>query len=154
MSLYQEKVLIQNFIVMWLLFLQSASVALHTEYHVSVSSEIYISISYFSHFFIVVQVQLSPFSPHRSSPPHWLPPPNLNRTPLWFVHGSFIHVPWQPSLFFPPLSPSLLPSGYCQFVLYFNVSHYILLPYFFCWLGSTYRWDHMIFFFHCLAYFT
>ena len=24
----------------------------------------------------------------------------------------------------------------------------------FCWLGSTYRWDHMVFVFHRLAYFT
>ena len=41
-----------------------------------------------------------------------------------------------------------------QFVLKFNVSGYILLAYWFCWLGPTYRWDHMVFVFYCLAYFT
>ena len=57
-------------------------------------------------------------------------------------------------LFFPPLFPLPLPSGYCQFVLYFNVSACILLACLFCWLHSTYRWDHMVFVFHHLAYFT
>ena len=56
--------------------------------------------------------------------------------------------------FFPPLSSSLHPSGHCQFVLYFHVSGSILLICLFCGLGSTYRWDHMVFVFHCLAYFT
>ena len=42
---------------------------------------------------------------------------------------------------FPCIIPSHLPSGYCQFVLNFNVSGYILLACLFCWLGSTYRWD-------------
>ena len=70
-------------------------------------------------FLIVVQLQLSPFShPH-------LPPSILTR--FSFVHGSFIHVLWWPFPFFPPLFLSFLPSGYCQFVLYFNVSGYILL---------------------------
>ena len=45
---------------------------------------------------------------------------------------------------FPLLSPSTLPFRYCQFVLYFHVSGYILLAHLFCWLGSTYRWDRMV----------
>ena len=53
-----------------------------------------------------------------------------------------------------PCYPSPCPSGYCQFALYFNVTGYILLACLFCWLGSTYRWDHMVFVFHHLAYFT
>ena len=38
----------------------------------------------FSTFFIVVQVQLSPFSPHNSAPPKPSPPPHLGPTPFWF----------------------------------------------------------------------
>ena len=56
--------------------------------------------------------------------------------------------------FFPFFSLSPLPSGHCQFVPYFHVSSYILLTCLFYWLGSNYRWDHMVFVFHCLAYFT
>ena len=70
-----------------------------------------------------------------------------------FAHVSFIHVPENPSLS-PHNCPLPLPSGYCQFGLYFNVSGYILLACLFCWLGSTYRWNHMVFVFHHQAYFT
>ena len=38
--------------------------------------------------------------------PH-LPPSTL--LPFGFVHGSFIHVPWQPFPFFHPLSPTPTP---------------------------------------------
>ena len=55
--------------------------------------------------------------------------------------------------FFSPLSCSSLPSGYCHFVLYFHVSGSILLTCFFCELDSN-RWDHRIFVFYHLAYFT
>ena len=57
-------------------------------------------------FFIVVQLQLSPLSPQYSLPPY---PPHLPHslrpapTPVVFVHGSFIHVPWRPFPFFPLL---------------------------------------------------
>ena len=37
-----------------------------------------------------------------------------------------------PSPFFPPLSPSLLSSGHCQFLLNFSVSGSILLACLFC----------------------
>ena len=86
---------------------------------------------------------------HPSPLPHSILPPTVV-----FAHGSFITVPWWPFSFFSQLSPLPLPSGYCQFVLNFNVSGYILLAYLFCWLGSTYTWDHMVFIFHHLAYFT
>ena len=99
--------------------------------------------------FIVVQVQLSPFSCHQFPTPH-LPPSIL--PPFDFVRGSFIHVPWRPFSFFPLLSPFPLPSGYCQLVLYFNVFGHILLACLLCWLGSTYRWGHTVFVFHCLTY--
>ena len=42
-------------------------------------------------FFIVVQLQLSPFPPHYSPLPYPLPPPTFNPLPAVHVHGSFIH---------------------------------------------------------------
>ena len=42
-------------------------------------------------------------------------PPSVPH-PIIFVHLSFIHVPW-PFPFFPPLSPSPIPSVYCQFFI-------------------------------------
>ena len=103
--------------------------------------------------FIVVQVQMSPFPPHHSPHPSYPYFPPLILTPFGFVYVYFIHVPDNPSPF-PPIIPSHLPSGYCQFVLNFNVSGYVLLACLSCWLSSTYRWDHMVFVFHHLAYFT
>ena len=61
-----------------------------------------------------------PYSTHPHLPLSILPQ-------FGFVPGSFIQVPWQAFSFFPWLSPSTLPSGHCQFVLYFNVSVYIFL---------------------------
>ena len=66
-------------------------------------------------FFIVVWIQLS-LIPHHHFP---TPPPTLNPTPLWLC-------PWvlytcsltTLSLLSPLIS---LPSGYCQYVLYFNI---------------------------------
>ena len=58
-----------------------------------------------------------------------------------------------PSPYFPCYPPHA-PFGYCQFVLYFNVSGYILLACLFHWLGSPYRWHHMVFVFYLLVYFT
>ena len=92
----------------------------------------YLFIFYFKNYFIVVQLQLSAFSPHPSIPPQPNPPLSSASTlPLGFVHVSFIVVPENPS----PILPSPLPSGYCQIVLNFNVSGYILFA-FFCWLCS------------------
>ena len=89
----------------------------------------------------------------------------LHPTPAIPTSLSWFHPPWVLSMCplyiffddpssFPPIIPCHHPSGYCQIVLYFNVSGYILLACLFCWLGSTYRWDHMVFVFHHLAYFT
>ena len=83
--------------------------------------------------------------------PH-LPPSILPH--LGFVHGSYIHDPSWLFPFISPLLPTLLPCGYCQVNLYFNASGYTLLASLFCWLGFPYKWDHMVFVFHCLAYFT
>ena len=53
-----------------------------------------------------------------------------------------------------PTMPSPPLSGHIQFILYFQVSGSILLICLICWLGSTYKWDHMVFVFPFLAYFT
>ena len=104
---------------------------------------------FFNCFFfkIIFQVQLYPFS-LQHFPMHPRPPiPTLNTTALWLCLWSFIYTLWQLFLFFPP-SPSSLPSGHSRFVLYFSVSSSFLLICLFCWLGSTYRWDHVVFVFH------
>ena len=84
-------------------------------------------------FFIVVQVQLSPFSPHHSPQLQILPP---DPTLPWFCLCVLYRCSWKPfPIPSPPIIPSHIPSGYCQFVLNFNVSGYILLAYLFYWLG-------------------
>ena len=82
--------------------------------------------------FIVVQVQLSAFSPSTPPQPQPSPPLSPDHNPLGFVHVSFIVVPENPSLSPPPIIPSHLLSGYCPCVLNFNVSGYILLACLFC----------------------
>ena len=94
--------------------------------------------------FIVVWIQLPPFSPHHFPRPHpHLPPPALHPSPLclclWVL---YIWSLMTLSLISPIVSLPA-PLCYCQFVLYFNVSGYIFLACLFCWLGSTYRWDHI-----------
>ena len=96
------------------------------------------------HFIIFVQLQLSPFSPHYSPLPYPLPHLPHSILPLhclcpWVLHTCSLTWPFP---FFPLLFPSLLPSGHCQFILYFHVSGSILFTCLFCWLGSTYQWDH------------
>ena len=75
-------------------------------------------LSFFPHFLIVFQVWLSPFSPHHSplpsSHPHFSPliltPLVLSMCPLYM---------FLKTLPFSPVIPSHLPSGHCQFVLFF-----------------------------------
>ena len=52
--------------------------------------------------------------------------------PLGSVHGFLIHVHLHPFPFFLRLFPFPLPTGYSEFVVYFNVSGYILLVSLFC----------------------
>ena len=113
------------------------------------------SLPFFLSFHFLLLFKYSCLHFHPTMPP--TPPVSSShpRTyPLGVVHVSFIHVPWWSFPYFPPLSLSPIPSDYCQFVLNFNASSYILLACLFCWLGFTYTWDHMVFVFHCLAYFT
>ena len=56
--------------------------------------------------FIVIQLQLSAFSPHPSTPPEPNPPPSpTSALPLDFVHVSFIVVPIIPSPHCPLPTP-------------------------------------------------
>ena len=117
----------------------------------NVSGQVYSSV--LEKIIIIIFLLLFKYSWLHFPSPLPLPPiPTLVPTPFGFVHGSFIHVPWWPFLYFPPLSPFPLPSGYCQFVPYFNVSGSILLICLFCRLGSTYTRDYMVFVFHVLVF--
>ena len=61
---------------------------------------------YLKKIFIVIQLQLSAFYPHPSTPPQPNPPPSPASTlPLDFVHVSFIVVPENPSLHYPLPTP-------------------------------------------------
>ena len=105
------------------------------------------------YYFYCCAITAVPMSPSNSPPPHPLSPLTFNLSlHVVFVHESFICVSWWPFPFLPPLF-SPLPSGDCQFVLYFYVSGSLLLTFLFCWLGSTYRWDHMVFVPHLPVYF-
>ena len=82
-----------------------------------ISSFIYLGFILFLIFFIVVQVQLSlftPTTPHHPSHLYLLP---LILSHFGFAHVYFIHVPWQPSPFFLPLSPPTFPLVIVSFFL-------------------------------------
>ena len=85
--------------------------------------------------------------PHHSPQPPPSAPPTLNPTPLWLCLCVFYTCSSMTLLPFALIISSHLPSGDCQFILNFSVSGYIFLA---CWLGSTYRWDHMVFVCHRL----
>ena len=108
---------------------------------------------FFPLIFIVVQVQLSPCSPqHTPSPTH--PTSHSRSYPCLALSMCPLYLFPDDPYPFSPVIHSHLPSAYCQCVLYFHVCGYILLACLFCWLGSTFGWDHMAFVFHRLAYFT
>ena len=79
--------------------------------YTSISTFFFFLVSlHFIYFFIVIQLQLSAFSPHPSTPSQPIPPPSPTSTlPLDFVLVSFIVAPVNPS----PHYSSPLPSGYC-----------------------------------------
>ena len=88
-------------------------------------------------FFIVVQLQLSPLSPSTlpcptHPPPSTFNPPHPHCLCPWVLYTRSLTWPFP---FCSPLSPSPLPSGHCQFVLYFYTSSSILLACLFHWLG-------------------
>ena len=89
---------------------------------------------HFFPFFKVVLLFKYSFLPF---PPTPLPNPSHPHLPalipsgLGFGHVSFIVASENLSPY-SPIIPSYFPSGYCQIVLNFNVSGYILLACFFC----------------------
>ena len=83
--------------------------------------------------------------PHfHSQFPHCCPCPQA-------IHTCSLSIPFP---LFPPLTPSPLPSGHFQSVPCFHACGSILFSSLFCSLDSSYRWDHMVFLCHWLAYFT
>ena len=98
-------------------------------------------VSFFKFFVLLFTCSCLHF-PATTSP---CPPPTLNPSPLWLCPWVLYTCSLMTFSLLSLIIPSTLPSGHCLFVLYFNVSGYILLPWLFCWLGSTYRWDHMVF---------
>ena len=84
----------------------------------------------------VVSVFPSPLPPLLHRP---LPLPTLHPTPLLLCPCVLYTCSLMTLPLFPPSFPSPTLSGYSQFVLYFNVSGYILLACLFCLSGSTYR---------------
>ena len=103
-----------------------------------------LSLSVFKNCFSIKLCQFCPLCP---PPTHHTPTPTVNPHTVVHAHGSFIHVLWLvPSPSFHH-HPPLLPASHCQSVTRFMP---VVL---FCSLGSSYRWDHIVFVFHWLAYF-
>ena len=118
----------------------------HTHTHTHTPTYVYLFYWWSSTGFSISQLYF-PRPTHTHLPP-------LTFSPCGFVHGPSICALFWPFPFFLMLFFSSLPSGYGQFVLNFRDSGYISLACLFCYLGSTYRWDHMVFVFHNLACFT
>ena len=73
----------------------------------------------------VIQVQLSPFPRHHTPPPP-IPTSHPWTYPLWLCLWVLYTCSLMTFSLFPPIISLPLPSGYCQFILNFNVSGYIL----------------------------
>ena len=142
-----------NFVVYWLTPLRCSWLEHMGQITIKIiikPSFLFVLYSYFFKKFLLLFYYNCPyFFPHYSSRPCPYP-----------IFQSFSHhqclfpgvlytcfLTW-PFPFFP-----LPPLSSCQFLPYIHVSGSILL----CLLsslGSTYRWDHVVFVVHCLAYFT
>ena len=110
--------------------------------------------SFFFHFscfifYAITDVSFSPFTPLHPAHLHFYSqsPPHCPR-----VH----HVCSVTDLFPFFQSVAIIPlSSYsCQSMAWFHSSGSVLLISLFCSLDSSYKWDHMIFVFHQLTYFT
>ena len=64
--------------------------------------------SFFSHFCVVVQLQLSPFFPHKSPTPT-IPTSHPDPIPLWFCPCVLYRCSWEPFSLSFPLSPLTSP---------------------------------------------
>ena len=98
--------------------------------------------------FIVVQLQLSVFTPHHSPPPQPNPPSSLASTPsLGFVHVSFIVIAENPSLHYPFPPPFWLLSDCSSFqslrlyfVCFFSFVDYVPVKGEIIWYLSLTTW--------------
>ena len=101
----------------------------------------------FLNYFIVVQLQLSAFSPHLSIPPQPNSPPSPASTlPLGFVHVSFIVVPENPSPHCPVAPPPaivrlfLTSMSLVIFCLLFSFVDYVPVKGEIIWYFSLTAW--------------
>ena len=106
--------------------------------------------------FLFILLQLSQFSPFAflCLVPTPITAPTVHPHTVVHVHGSFIHVLWlipAPSFHQSFPLPFLWQLSVCPC---FHVSGSVLFASLFCSLDSSYKWDHMVFVFYRLAYFT
>ena len=85
-----------------------------------------------------------------------LPPSSLWPSPhcclcLGVIHTSALAHAFT---FFHPVPTYPFPSDSCQSVPWIDASVSMWLISLFCLLDFTFKWDHTVFAFHCLAYFT
>ena len=98
------------------------------------------------HFLMAVQLQWSQIFPKCSPcPTHYI----VNPYCPWLLYSCSLT--WQ-FPFFLPLCPS--PPLWSLSVFSLFPCFWFYFSPLFCWLGSTYKWNHMVFVFHHLAYFT
>ena len=96
----------------------------------------------------VVSITTPPHHPPHPSPPLTLEPTRLWLCPCVLYTCSLMAFP----LFFLSI-PLHLPLWLLPVCSLFQCPCFYFAC-LFCWLCSTYRWDHMVFVFHHLAYFT
>ena len=89
-----------------------------------------------------------PFAPCHKASPHFHTETSHHSTCPRVMH-MFLTNPF-PSSVSPHFPPPLWSLSACSLFpcLWFSVARL------FCWLGSTYRWDYMVFVFYHLAYFS
>ena len=98
-------------------------------------------------FCLFILLQLSQFFPFAPSLPSLLL--SLTLKSLSLVHESFIHILW---LVPSPNSPPPPPTAVSLF--HVTLSPVLFFSWNLCSLDFSYKWGHVVFVFHCLAYFT
>ena len=105
-------------------------------------------------FKIVVQLQLSPFHPHYSSLPYPTPTSHIQSSPPLTLSMGPLYMFLDLILLLPPMTPLRPPFWSLSVCSIFPCLWFYFAHLFVCWLCSPYRWDHMVFVFHCLTDFT
>ena len=135
---FGKKVNIKNQILLYIFFMLSK----------------YISLIQVLSFLLLFYYSCVNFSPFALLCPSHPPTPLVNSHTVVHVHGSFIHILCVVP--FPSFHgcPSPRSFNHFQTTPCFHACGSILFVSLFCSLDSNYRWDHMLFVFHWLAYFT